>query len=331
MLYRTVAAVAAAVITAIPAAADAQTQLKLLSSFDSRYPGYHSVVVKYTDSVKAASGGKITWHISGPEVVSPFEQFQPLTSGAFDVLFTVQPYHLGTMSVSMGLYALTVDPEGWRRNGVFDFVDKEYQRQGAKLLAVVSTTKPGVGAYQIMLKSELPASGDLKGLKVRGNPLYKAMIDSLGASMVTLAGGEVYSALQKGVVEGVFWPVIGAVDFKWYEVTKYMVRPTWGNSLHFLLANLEKFNKLAPAERDALVKEGAAIELSGMDAMDKRTADEIVELKKHGITEVQANAETFRKAVDIFTEGLWQQAIGAKATGERAKAFREFVTAKGIK
>jgi TRAP-type C4-dicarboxylate transport system substrate-binding protein len=315
---------------AAPAAAQAQTELKLLSSFDNRYPGY-SVLVKYTEDVKAASAGKITWRISGPEVVPPFEQMQPLTSGAFDVLFSTQPYHLGTNSVSMGLFALTVDPAGWRTNGVFDFVDKEYQAQGAKLLGIIPANRPGRGAYQIILRTPLPASGDLKGLKVRGNPLYKPMIDFLGASMVTLAGGEIYSALQKGVVDGVFWPVIGAVDFKWYEVSKYMVRPTWGNVLHLMFFNLDKYNKLAAGDRDVIVKTMMATELSGMASLDAKIETEIAALKGHGVTEVQANAETFRKAEEVFTEGLWQQAISAKATGERAKAFREFITAKGIK
>jgi TRAP-type C4-dicarboxylate transport system substrate-binding protein len=182
-----------------------------------------------------------------------------------------------------------------------------------------------------MLRTPLPASGDLKGLKVRGNPLYKAMIDQLGASMVTLAGGEVYSALQKGVVDGVFWPVIGAVDFKWYEVSKYMVRPTWGNVLHLMYFNLDKFNKLSAADRDIAVKAAAAVEISAMNELDKRTDTEIATLKQHGVVEVQANAALFRKAEEIFTEGLWQQATASKATGEQGKAFREFVMSKGIK
>ncbi|MBM3487080.1 MAG: hypothetical protein FJX67_10685 [Alphaproteobacteria bacterium] len=332
MVRRTLVALATAAALAAPAVATAQTsELKFLSGFDTRFPVWQTVNVKYTDEVKAASNGRISFRLSGPEVVPPFEQFQPLTSGAFDILLTVQPYHLGTTSVSMGMYALRADPEGWRKNGVFEFIDKEYQRHGARLLAVIPGTRPDVGGYQVLLKGPLPPTGDLKGLKVRGNPLYKAMIDELGASMVTLAGGEIYSALQKGVVEGVFWPVLGAVDLKWYEVSKHMLRPTWGSVLYFLLANNDKFNKMSPADREILLKQGAAIELTGMDAMDKLTAAEIEELKKRGLTEIQGNPERMKKAIDIFTEGLWQQALGSKATAEQAKAFREFVTQRGIK
>src|SRR6185295_4037229 len=95
-------------------------ELRLLNAFDQRYPPTKILVQKYADAITAKTGGKVTFRISGPEVVNAFQQFQPASSGAFDLFFTVQPYHLGTTSVSFGIYSVDPDPEAFREAGVID-------------------------------------------------------------------------------------------------------------------------------------------------------------------------------------------------------------------
>ncbi len=308
----------------------AQTELRLLNAFDNRYPGTPLVVDKYVDAVKQRSGGKLTIKTNGPEVVNAFEQFEPVVKGAFDMLFTVQPYHIGTTSVSMGIYAMVADPEGWRKNGIYDFLDKEYQRNGLKLLAIISSALPGAGAFQAVLKQEIPPGGDLKGRKLRGNRVYQPMMEHLGASVVTLQGGEVYSAMQKGVIEGVFWPVTGAVDFKWYEQAKFMMVPRFGASYHFLLMNLGRFNKLSPAEQQIFVDEGRNIEIPGMKALNDDMEKAIAELRKRGMRETTLDKAKFDQAYKIFLDGLWETALSSRATGAQAKQFHELAKSKGL-
>ena len=324
------ASISGALLAAVSVTALAQTELRLLNAFDNRYPGTPIVVDKYAAAIKARSGGKLSIKVHGPEVVSAFEQFEPVAKGAFDLLFTVQPYHIGTTSVSMGIYALKADPEGWRKNGVYDFVDKEYQRHGLKLLGIVSSANPGVGAYQAVLKQEIAPGGDLKGRKLRGNRLYQPMMENLGASVVTLRGGEVYSSMQKGVIEGVFWPVTGALDFKWYEQAKFMMRPMFGYSYHFILMNNARFGKLAPAEQQVLVDEGRKIELTGMKELNDNMESEIAELIKRGMKETTLDKAKADAAYKAFVDGIWATTMSSRATGEQAKQFYELVKSKGL-
>jgi TRAP-type C4-dicarboxylate transport system substrate-binding protein len=313
------------------ATAQAQTTLRLLNSFDGRYAGTPLIVEPLVKAVKEASKGDLNLVIHGPEVVTPFEQFQPVSQGAFDLLFTVQPYHIGTTSVSMGVYALSPDPVKWRQVGVFDHVDKEYQRHNLKLLAMIPATTPGVGAFQLLLKEPMaPGDKPLNGRKIRGNANFKPMLEAMGGSSVTLAGGEIYSALQRGVVEGVSWPVIGAVDFKWYEVATYMTRPTFGSSVHFLLMNLNKYNALSATQKATLLAEAEKTELSGQKVLEERLNKEIVDLKKLGVKETTLDPAAAAKFYKLFNEAFWQSAEESKATGEQAKAFRAFARSKGL-
>ncbi len=324
-----VAILAAGVLTA-PFAAIAQTELKLLSTFDHRYPGTAIVTDKFIEGVKASSKGRLSFRVSGPEVVPAPEQFQPVQKGAFDVLFTVQPWHVNVAAVSMGVYTMEADTENWRKNGVYEYVDKDYQRHGLKLLSIIPGQRPGTGTYQVLLKEELKPGSDLTGRKVRANPFYKAFTDSAGAVMVTLQGGEIYGALQRGTIEGVFWPVVGAMDFKWYEQSKFMMRPRWGSSYHFMLMNLERYNKLDAADRAVLDAEGQKIEVIGMNGLDARTLQEIKDLESKGLKETHMDPAKFAKARAAFDQGLWNLAFNSKASGEEAKKFYEFLKAKGL-
>ena len=80
-------------------------------------------------------------------------------------------------------------------------LDRHYQKLGLKVVAVaISATK----GYHIVLRAPVGPSGDLQGRKIRGTPSYHTVIGMLGASPVVLPGGEVYSALEKGVEEAWF-------------------------------------------------------------------------------------------------------------------------------
>ena len=62
---------------------------------------------------------------------------------------------------------------------------------------------------------------DFTGLKIRVTPVYKDIVEALGGTTVTTAPGEVYTALERGVVDGYGWPITGIFDLGWEKVTKF--------------------------------------------------------------------------------------------------------------
>ena len=87
--------------------------------------------------------------------------------------------------------------------------------------------------------------------------------------MVNLQVGEVYSAMQKGTIDGAFGPITGSMDYKWHEVGKYSMRPNFGYIYQFLLVHRGSFAKLPPDVQKLMVDEAAAMEVPGMQAMDE--------------------------------------------------------------
>ena len=63
-------------------------EFRLLSSWDKNYPYNPVILDPFMKGVEAASKGRMKFLVSGPETVPPFEQLQPVGSGAFQFLFT---------------------------------------------------------------------------------------------------------------------------------------------------------------------------------------------------------------------------------------------------
>lgn len=322
MSYRLIATVAAAIVTAAPfaaSAADKPTTFKFLTAWDNRQEATPLIAYRYGEMLTKASNGNMKFKFSGPEVVKFKQQMEPTRRGVFDLNMSVAPYYFGTTSVPMAYFALPADTELWRKRGYWQYSAKEFERFGLKLLvhAVGGSTDK---MFHLMLKEPVDKSPTpLKGRKVRGNIFYKPVIEPLGGSIVTLSGAEIYSAIQKGVVEGAAWPVSGAISFKWYEVAKYMTRPRFGVSPYQVFMNLSKFKKLSKADQDMLLKVGRQLENEVPKIFDASMAKEIADLKKRGVKETYLGAEAAAKIEKGFRAGVWRLAKLNKTSTKRGE------------
>jgi TRAP-type C4-dicarboxylate transport system substrate-binding protein len=241
------------------------------------------------------------------------------------MLFTHAVYHYGTTGIGMGLDAVRGDLEARRKSGMLEAIDKSYQKLGLKLVgAAISATR----GYHIVLRAPVSPAGDLQGRKVRGTPSYHTVINMLGASPVVLPGGEVYSALEKGVVDGAAWPASGVLGMRWYEVAKYMLRPSFGLSHYLFLMNLNAWNRLTDAERAALLAQGRKAEEIWFKEYDRMVQEEEAELIKRGMQITEMGPEQKAKLQATWASAQWEMA--EKKNGQEAKDLRELLKRQGL-
>ncbi len=95
---------------------------------------------------------------------------------------------------------------------------------------------------------------DLKGLKLRtpGSPGRVLAFEMLGANPITMNIGEVYLAMQQGVVDGQENPFGNINKWKWYEVQKYISLSRHVYTPITFVMNLKKYNSLTDAQRTAV-------------------------------------------------------------------------------
>jgi TRAP-type transport system periplasmic protein len=307
------------------AAATEARELKALSAFAPNLAFSREIIRAYLDAVQKASGGAITSRLSGPEVVPFADQFQPAAAGAFDLLFTHPAYHSGTTAIGLAMDAVAPDAAKRRNAGVFDFVDKHYNGLGLKLIAITAT---GTKGFQFVTRQPVKGLQGLAGMKVRATVSYHPMIKALGGSPVVMGAGEVYSALEKGVIDAAAWGLTGVADFKWNEVAKYLARPTFGQASLLTFMNLKAWNALTDAQRKTMNEEAQKLELASVQRFDALAAEELVELKKRGMQETPFVPADASRLEQLWAQGVWEVARGKN--GQAADDLRALALQAGL-
>jgi TRAP-type C4-dicarboxylate transport system substrate-binding protein len=151
---------------------------------------------------------------------------------------------------------------------------------------------------------------DLAGLKIRITPVYRDFFQALGATVMQTAPGEVYTALERGVVDGYGWPIHGLFDLNWQEKTKYRVEPGFYNAEVSLVMNVDKWKALSPAARELLSKETREYEAQN-DFWKSYNQNEAKRQAQAGIQTITFDPATSRAYLAKAKEVGWAGAIKA--------------------
>src|SRR5699024_9339048 len=256
----------------------------------------------------------------------PFEQLEPVGAGVFDFLFTSGAYHVGTTPLLIVTDALVGTAEDAREpGGVFDFIDEHYQQLGVKLL-MLPITPPG--AYHMISRSPIGEEGNLEGKKIRGSLSYQGVVEGLDASLVVIPASEIYTALEKGVVDGASWPIIGALEYRWYEVADYLMRPGFGANYEPIFMNLNAWNALSEEDQNLMTEISIDIEKKwNEDSLDIWAEEEEI-LKEKGMKVTELSKEQQEQLQTYWAEGLW--ALGIDERPDLIQDFRDFAISKGM-
>ena len=312
---------------AISAAATAQAEtIKLLASWSENDKPAYANAVLFKKNVEALSGGDIKVEINGPEVVPPFQQLQPVSAGVFDVLYTHGAYHAGAKGLALGADAIDIDPQKRRDTGVWRYIDEFYQKNHKLKLLSLSTM--GTQGYHCYMRQPLSPQDDWKGRKMRGVVSYHGVIRALGGEPVVLPIGEIYSALERGVVDGACMPAAGMLANKHYEVAKFRMEPTFGSTNVIFAMNLAKWQRLTPEQQKLLLEAGAKTEKDAQTIGDEIVAHERAELAKAGVKVEKLPPEKAKMVQRAWDKSQWE--LAQKCCGEAGKELHELAKKAGL-
>ncbi len=237
---------------------------------------------------------KITW-VGGPEVMAPFEQPEAVRKGLFQVGFLPAAYYIGMLpegdTISLSKYDFIKERE---KGGVWDYFVERHKKINMMLLGTWL-----YDPFYLYVKNPVKGLEDLKGLKMRTAAKYDKMMLKLGMVPVTVAFGETYTALQRGVVEGFGWPTIGPREWGWLEYCKYVIDiPFYTRQNTFLLMNLDIWNKLPKPARDKMMDITIKYEPEMKAYFEKEIEKEKKEMEKVGLKRIKFSPEETKKYID---------------------------------
>ena len=243
-------------------------------------------------------------YLGGPKAIPTMEQGAALRNGVVDLSNTTTSFIASVSPESLSVNYASVPWAEMRRNGTVDFLNKLMMEKG---LYYFARTGDGV-PYHIYLNKRIDKA-DLSGLKIRIAPIYREFFTRLGASVMQVAPGEVYTALDRGVVDGYGWPLLGIFDLGWHEKTKYRVDPGFYNIELGVIFSAKSWNALNAAQKAFLEKQGAWLESLNADMSTKAAPAETKRQADAGIEVIRLPEAEAKKFLQLSLDAGWAGVI----------------------
>ena len=305
--------IVASLAALLPASATAQeTTLKLVSAFGETAT-YVKHMMPWIQKFNAEGKGVLQINfIGGPKAIPTFEVGTSVKNGVVEMAMNTGAFYTNLMPEADFLKLTQITIAEQRKNGAFDYINKVWsQKANMVYLARMVDETP----FHLYLTKKVDKP-DLTGLKLRITPVYRDFFASMGATLIQTPPGEVYTALERGVVDGYGWPIQGIFDFNWHEKTKFRVDPGFYNAEVSIIMNQDAWKKLSPRQQDFMRKQALALE--GMNGVwRKMNAEETKRQAEVGIQTIKFDNAYREKAYDI----AWASAT--KQSPEHAPQMRK--------
>jgi TRAP-type mannitol/chloroaromatic compound transport system substrate-binding protein len=248
---------------------------KMVTTWPKNFPGMGTGANKLAENITKMSGGRIKVTVYGAkELVPALEIFDAVSNGVAQMGHGAAYYWKGKSeaaqffaAVPFGLTAQEMN--GWLYyGGGMQLWAETYAPFNLVPMAAANTGVQMGGWFN----KEINSLDDLKGLKMRIPGLGGEVLKRLGGSPQNIPGGELYQAMQTGVIDATEW--VGPYNdlaFGFHKVAKHYYYPGWhepGTTLECFV-NKEAFEALSP-DLQAIVK--IAAQAANLDLLSEYTA-----------------------------------------------------------
>lgn len=229
-----------------------------LANFMSPNHAYEKgVFQKFADDVSNKTNGDVHVSIfSGGELgAGPVQQYDRVVDGVADLVFALPGYTAANFPVTLLTELPGLIPEATGTELLLankDLLAKEYRR--VKLVGIWTNAQNAIYTS----KKPVRSLADMKGLKIRV-PSRNAglVIESWGATPVSMPSTEIYNAMQTGVIDGAFIDGTATDSFRLAEVTQYITTGMNSSiSVFAMLMNRDSFKDLSKSQQEAVLEAG---------------------------------------------------------------------------
>jgi TRAP-type transport system periplasmic protein len=301
------AVVAALLVVGIGGGASAETTLSAVSAFPKdNIRTKH--LLDYIEMVNKAGKGEVQMrHAGGPEVTQPPQQPIGLRNGVFDCVSGPPAYYLGLFPDADALEGFKTAAEN-RAAGGLELLDKAARNKlGATVIA-----RPGVGLGLYLFLKDAPkykpdGSIDLAGLKIRGSPAYNDFIKELGGTPVVIGFSEMFSALERGLVDGAGAGITTPRDVGVMKLIKYRIDPPFSVGSVILICNAQKYDALSAKAKKIMEDAAVQWEKDSMDEIVTSEADEKKILEQAGMKTIVLQSKAADLYIDAYMKQPWER------------------------
>ncbi len=320
--------VVAAILAAAPMAqANDRVLLKTPVAFSTNLPGLGTPMPRLAETLETLSGGSLRMRVYEPgALVPPFEVLDAVSSGKINSGYATAGYWSGKIPAASIFSAVPFGPEAgeymawlYYGNGM-ELYQRMYDEAGfnVKVLPCAIMAPETSGWFA----SEINSPEDLDGLKIRFFGLGGEVMTELGAAVSLIPGGEIYPALERGVIEATEFSM-PAIDSRlgFHKLVSFNYFPGWHqqSTIYELLINGDTWDEMSDQHKAIMetecqasmadtFAEGEAIQ---HDVMQENVAENGVTIKQWSPEMLEAFSTAWDRVVaqkvesDPFFAEVW--------------------------
>tara|TARA_B100001027_G_scaffold27980_1_gene16552 strand:+ start:714 stop:1802 length:1089 start_codon:yes stop_codon:yes gene_type:complete len=304
---------------------------KMVTTWPKNYPGLGLGAENFAKKVEAMSAGRLKIKVFGAgQLVPAFEVFDAVSQGTAEMGHGAAYYWTGKSKAAAFFTAIPFglnaqEMSSWiHYGGGLELWRELYEEFNLVPFAAGNTGVQMTGWFN----KEIKSIEDIKGLRMRTPGLGGDVITRAGGIAVTISGGELYTAMQTGVIDALEW--VGPYNdlaFGFHQIAKYYYYPGWsepGPALE-LLVNKDAFDTL-PEDLKAIVETAArAVNQDVLDEYTARNNEALVSLiEEHGVQLKKLPDDVVRELRRISEEIIEEIASDSEIALRIANSIQSF-------
>ena len=300
-----------------------EAQIKAAHFIASPSSGFRSVFNTWMERVNAEGKGVVRIaSVVSEESIPGMQMPTALRNGLVEMIAVPPSYYYKLAPEGDATMLSEVPPAEQRSRGAVDILQAQLN---SKLNAHFLGQYGFQVRFYLFTNKEVASMEDFKALKLRTTPTYRPFFNRLGAQQLQTARGEVYTALERGVVDGYANPASEIKAAGWDKVSKYRIEPGFYSSKVHVLVNRKFWDGLRPEQRsflDRMAREVLERELDPKMAEAELAAARALE--KDGMKVIRLNPQTAEQYLRAAYESSWDDL--AKVAPENAKKLRALLS-----
>jgi TRAP-type mannitol/chloroaromatic compound transport system substrate-binding protein len=304
---------------------------KMVTTWPPNFPVLGEGCNLFADWVREMSGGRLDIRVyGGGELVPALESFEAVYSGAAEMgsgaayywaglspatqFFATVPFGMNAQQLNSWIYA----------GGGYELWQELYDKFNLVPL-LAGNTGVQMGGW---FNKEINTLNDLKGLKMRMPGLGGKVLEKAGGSAVLSAGSEIYTNLERGVIDATEW--IGPYHdylMGFHQIAKYYYYPGWhepGTALEFFI-NKRDFDKIEPDLQSILRAASARLNMWTLSEFDSKNNLYLQKIKKESKVEIRKYPDEVLNALRGYATEVVEEIVEKDEFSRRVyDSYRQF-------
>jgi TRAP-type C4-dicarboxylate transport system substrate-binding protein len=258
---------------------------------------------KFMDRIDAQSDGMLKIeYLGASEVVPLYDMPEALRTGVFDLLIIFPAAYVGILPIVGGMNLGDLNPPEWHKSGAHDFLVETHKT--ANMMYLGSFAAYEDGSY-LFFKKRISKPEDLAGMNFASGPTNLLSIAAWGGSGVRVPMAEKYSALERGIVDGVAGVLASHYKDSLFEVTKYWVPYSLGSAMTSMLMNLDSWNEIPADLQDMVAEIMLELEEETVEILKAGAQENIRLLKDEGMEMIEFSPAVAERFLEVSLDAQW--------------------------